>query len=411
MMRYTVGRFVVFLAFCCCSVVLLVGISAPAGARVAMPSADSHAGAYTWVQVCDWSGGGRGNDQRHSDAFTLIGGQQFFSVSTTAVPGPYSIPIAGWSVEPVRGEGGFEMYYPHGMGKSSTDMFLPAGTYYVWSNTLDCWWSLGMWESRPTVSITGFIPSSGAPGTQVTITGTGFSGTTVVAFNGASAGFSVVSSTQITAIVSRTASTGKIVVTAPGGSIVSEDIFTVLPPTRLTSFTPTDGTVGTTVTLSGAGFTGATSVKFNGVSATFSVVSDTQISATVPAGAASGPITVTGPTGTGTSTASFTVMIAPTVSLKLSGLKSGAIKLGKSLIATGNVTPASLAGSKVALRVMVKMGTWATAKPVSVTVSPTGKFKWKYKPSMKGTYRMQAGIAETATCTGAATKWLPFKVK
>jgi len=65
------------------------------------------------------------------------------------------------------------------------------------------------------------------------------------------------------------------------------------------TFTPTKGPVGALVTIPGFGFTGATDVQFNGVSATsFTVVSDTRITATVPVGATTGPITVVAPGGT-----------------------------------------------------------------------------------------------------------------
>jgi hypothetical protein len=75
----------------------------------------------------------------------------------------------------------------------------------------------------------------------------------------------------------------------------------------ISSFTPTSGASGTSVTLSGGGFTGATSVAFNGTAATFTVDSDAQITATVPSGATSGPISVTAPGGSATSTSAFTV--------------------------------------------------------------------------------------------------------
>ncbi len=89
-----------------------------------------------------------------------------------------------------------------------------------------------------------------------------------------------------------------------------------LPPS-VSGFTPTSGPPGSSVTISGSGFTGATVVRFNGLSATFSIVSDTQITATVPSGASSGPIRVTGPTGSSTSAASFTVSAAmATVTVK-----------------------------------------------------------------------------------------------
>jgi hypothetical protein len=73
------------------------------------------------------------------------------------------------------------------------------------------------------------------------------------------------------------------------------------------SFAPGNGTVGTSVDIRGVNFTGATSVSFNGVPASFTVDSDQEIHATVPAGATTGPISVTTPSGTGTSNLSFSV--------------------------------------------------------------------------------------------------------
>lgn len=75
----------------------------------------------------------------------------------------------------------------------------------------------------------------------------------------------------------------------------------------VTSFSPGNGGVGTSVTITGTKFHDATSVKFNGVSASFSVVSDTSITATVPSGATTGPISVGNQNGTGTSASNFVV--------------------------------------------------------------------------------------------------------
>ncbi|WP_208749435.1 beta strand repeat-containing protein, partial [Flavobacterium zhairuonense] len=88
-----------------------------------------------------------------------------------------------------------------------------------------------------------------------------------------------------------------------------------LVPT-ITSFTATSGCVGNSITITGTNFTGATAVTFyNGVAAgTYSVNSSTQITATVPSGAATGVIKVTTSGGTATSAGSFTVNSAPTTS-------------------------------------------------------------------------------------------------
>jgi len=53
--------------------------------------------------------------------------------------------------------------------------------------------------------------------------------------------------------------------------------------------------------------TGSTKVTFNGKTATFKVVSNTEITATVPTGATTGPVKVTTPSGTLTSNVNFLV--------------------------------------------------------------------------------------------------------
>ena len=95
---------------------------------------------------------------------------------------------------------------------------------------------------------------------------------------------------------------------------------TVAEPAEIivASFTPTSGSVGSSVTISGSGFTGATDVSFNGTSASFTVDNDGQITVTVPVGATSGPITVSVGSCSGVSAASFTIVPATvTLNLKL----------------------------------------------------------------------------------------------
>jgi len=86
-------------------------------------------------------------------------------------------------------------------------------------------------------AITSFTPGSGPVGTEVTITGTNFNGTTEVAFNGSAALFFVDSDTRILATVPAGATTGKIrVVTSDGTALSAAD------------YTLTSGGSGTTVT-------------------------------------------------------------------------------------------------------------------------------------------------------------------
>lgn len=84
----------------------------------------------------------------------------------------------------------------------------------------------------------------------------------------------------------------------------------VAPAPAIASFTPGSGPIGTTVTVTGTNFTGASSVTLNGVGvAAFTLVDAATITFAVPAGATSGPIAVTTQGGTATSTSAFTVTV------------------------------------------------------------------------------------------------------
>jgi uncharacterized repeat protein (TIGR03803 family) len=74
------------------------------------------------------------------------------------------------------------------------------------------------------------------------------------------------------------------------------------------AFVRPTGKVGQTAQILGQGLTGSTSVTFNGVPASsFSVVSDTYMTAVVPSGASTGPVVVTTPSGPLTSNVSFRI--------------------------------------------------------------------------------------------------------
>ena len=85
----------------------------------------------------------------------------------------------------------------------------------------------------------------------------------------------------------------------------------------VSGISPTSGTIGSTIVISGSGFTGATAVQFNGTAAiSFTVNNDGQITATVPTGATTGVITVVKGTCSAASTSNFTVITNATLNLK-----------------------------------------------------------------------------------------------
>ena len=79
------------------------------------------------------------------------------------------------------------------------------------------------------------------------------------------------------------------------------------PAPAITLLNSTSGSVGSTVLINGNNFIGTTAVSFNGVSASFQVLNTQFVSATLPAGATTGPVTVTNAGGRATSTQTFTV--------------------------------------------------------------------------------------------------------
>lgn len=169
----------------------------------------------------------------------------------------------------------------------------------------------GFTYSLPTPTITSFTPTSAKKAQTVTIIGTNFSDATAVTFGGVAATFTIVSATQISAVVGNGAS-GNVVVTTSAGT-ASKSGFTFIPAPTISSFTPTSGGTSTSVTITGTNLSGATAVKFGGVNATsFTVNSATQITAIVGSGA-SGNVNITTPGGTAAK-AGFTFIPAPTIS-------------------------------------------------------------------------------------------------
>ena len=154
--------------------------------------------------------------------------------------------------------------------------------------------------------ISGVSPNRGpvGGGTSVTITGSGFLTATGLQFgNTAAVGLTILNDTQITA-TSPAGSPGTvdITVTVPGATsaISAADRFTYVAAPVVSSISTATGPAsgGTHVTITGTGFTSATVVTFGAAAAGFTVNSDTQITATSPAGTGTVNIQVTTPGGT-----------------------------------------------------------------------------------------------------------------
>lgn len=169
------------------------------------------------------------------------------------------------------------------------------------------------------VVITGLTPSTGPTGggNKITISGRGFTNATNVAFGNVSVSFTVNSDSLITVptvpscdsvntLCSPQTTSVTVTGAAPSDIVSNPATYTygALAAPSVTGVSPTNGVAGDTVTISGSGFTGATTVTFTSptntalkATASFTVTNDTTISATVPpsplAGGGAGPVNVT----------------------------------------------------------------------------------------------------------------------
>ena len=140
---------------------------------------------------------------------------------------------------------------------------------------------------------------------SVGLLGQGFNNATGVLFGTGAGTLTITSDTFATGKILTNATTGVITVKEPTGNLTTLQNFKITP--SIASFTPASGPVGTVVTINGTGLKQATAVKFGAVVATFTVVSDAKITATVPTGAVTAKIAVTTPGGGASTATVFTV--------------------------------------------------------------------------------------------------------
>ena len=122
----------------------------------------------------------------------------------------------------------------------------------------------------------------------------------------------------------------------------------------VSSVSPASGTIGAEVTITGSGFAGVTGVRFGTAAGEFSVKSSSEITATVPAGASTGPVAVTGPGGTASSPKAFTVTPgialsavsgSPATTVTVSGAGFGAYEAVDIYFGTADQALASASGT------------------------------------------------------------------
>jgi len=212
---------------------------------------------------------------------------------------------------------------------NATPTLVGEGTWQVVASASDPAGNVGSaWQTltivRP-VALNAFTPTSGPTGTDVTITGHGFTSGSIVKLSGVTATvLSRALPTELIVTIPATATSGMITVTnttTPVGTATSVGSYTVTPhsPPTISSFTPASGITGGSVTITGTFLSGASSVKFGTLAASYELVSATEIKATVPNGASAGKISVSTAVATATSSAMFTPTLSVTSMTPVTG--------------------------------------------------------------------------------------------
>lgn len=183
----------------------------------------------------------------------------------------------------------------------------------------------------------------------------------------------------------------------------------VAPAPVVAGFSPASGPVGTTVTVTGSFFTGATDVRLNGVAvAAFTVVDAGTITFAVPAGATSGPIAVTTRGGTASSTGAFTV-VAPNPVPTITGLTPGTAVAGSgpftlTVSGTGFGTGSTLAFDGATLTTTYVSATQLTATVPAAAIATAGTYSIvATNPAPGGGASAAASFAVTAAAPTIAS--------
>ncbi len=228
-------------------------------------------------------------------------------------------------------------------------------------------------SSAPTIQF--LSPSAGGIGTVITIQGGGFQptqGGSTVTFNGVTATPVNWNDASIVVPVPAGATTGNVVVTV-GGIASNGARFAVMSVPNITNLNPIVGAVGTPVTITGTNFgstQGASTVTFNGWTATPTSWTATSIVVPVPTGATTGNVVVmVSGVGAAASNGSwFTVL--PTVTLNAaasSGLPVSYTVTSGPATVNGNILTITGVGSVTVQANQVGNAQYTTAPPTSQT--------------------------------------------
>jgi large repetitive protein len=218
------------------------------------------------------------------------------AASVDGYPAPFTMvndTTATLTVPTGAGTGKIHIKSPAGLVISPTDFTVPGTVPGV--------------SGGVAAAITGFTPATAGTGQTVTVTGTGFTNMTAASIDGYPAKYVLVNDKTVKMTVPPRAATGVIHIKTGAGIAASATNLAIYLMPTIASFSPTSGSVGSTVTITGTNFEGLSMVSLDGLLADFTVTSDTTLTFKVPDEAVSGVVHVTNPTGYAAGPTDFTV--------------------------------------------------------------------------------------------------------
>lgn len=214
----------------------------------------------------------------------------------------------------------------------------------------------------------------------------------------------------------------------------------ILTPPTVTGLNVSSASIGDQVVLSGSYLSGATEVAVNGVAASFTGVTDSQLTLIVPVGATTGPVSVTTPDGSAQSSSNLIVLQGPVAGpIPTISASNDSFKVGQTLTAdSGSWTPNSTslayqwnrdgseiggatassrilttadAGHRLSVKITGSASEYTSASRVSseTVVITGGTFDSSYVPQISGDYRVGSTLTVSAFSSTPAAESVTYR--
>ncbi len=263
----------------------------------------THNDLYFYSEKQFWAGGGHGFIELTNNGGGIPLPRAYFKIDTTGLNATGKVQLKNysqtdysykWFLNDTLISTAYELSYNHYL-YSNWDSIKLVVSKNGYTDSLVLLQYFNAPTAPPVLTIKDFNPKKGFPEAEITITGTYLSSVTNVYFgNMPAASFKIISDTVIKAMIFPPGDEGNIKLVSPGATVQMPG-FTYESRLKITSISPTSGTIGTEVTISGEKFNPVADqniVFFGGVRAQVVSATANKIVVKAPPGASYERITV-----------------------------------------------------------------------------------------------------------------------